>query len=141
ELKLKEIIQSVMGHTPINLGNPEHISWVLHSVKVNDKNLWKETFNLGSEERNGVSKKKYTKKYSPEAFRDILRKQCSSLYRTVASQCKECGGTGRIQKYNKDGSPSKRLNICHTCSKTGIIYTNTPVRAGFRIPPISSEYT
>lgn len=140
ESKLKGIIANVMGHTPINLGSPEQMSWVLHSKKVKDKNLWKELFNLGSEERNGVSKKKYVKKYPDREFRQIIRENTDVVYKTIAHQCPKCLGKGYIQLYCKDGTPRKNLNVCHHCSKTGIIYEQTKEVAGFSIPPISSEY-
>jgi DNA polymerase I-like protein with 3'-5' exonuclease and polymerase domains len=140
EKRLKEIISNVMGHTPINLGNPEHISWILHSVKVNDKNKWKEIFNLGSEERNGVKKAKYVKRYHEKEFRQILKENCSTIKRTIAKQCPDCNGMGVIQKYCNDGRPRKNKNICHTCERRGVLFHPTSEIAGFRLKPISSEY-
>lgn len=140
ERELKTIIQDVMGHTPINLNSPEQISWVLHSIKVNDKEKWTEIFNLGTEERNGVTKKKYAKRYNPREFRQILKENCTTLKRTVAKQCTDCLGVGYIQRYNKDGRPRKNLNVCHKCGKTGILYDTTNTIAGFRIAPISYKH-
>ena len=140
EHRLKEILSRVMGHTPINLNSPEHISWVLHSVKVKDKKLWKEIFNLGTEERNGVTKKRYTKRLSPAAFRQVLKENCSIIKRTIAEQCPDCLGRGVVQRYCNDGRPRKNQNICHTCERSGLLYTPTSEVAGFRIAPISYEY-
>jgi len=140
EGRLKKMLLDVMGHTPINLNNPEHISWILHSVKVKDKNAWKVIFNLGTEERNGVVKKKYVKRYDPKEFREILRENCRSIRKTRATQCASCGGTGYIQRFCKDGTPRKNKNICSDCNRTGLTYTDLPEIAGFRIAPISYEY-
>ncbi len=140
EAKLKKILAHVMGHTPINLGSPEQISWVLHSIKVKDKEAWRRIFNLGTEERNGVTKKKYTKKYDQKEFRQILKENCTTVKQTRAEQCTDCLGVGYVQRYCKDGSPRKNKNICHTCQRSGIIYHPTGQIAGFRIKPISSEY-
>jgi len=140
EERLKTMVAEVMGHTPINLNSSEQMSWVLYGVKVKDKKSWADKFNLGTEERNGVTKRKYTKKYAEHDFRSIIRADTVPIYRTVASQCTACSGTGTIQRHNKDGSPRKNRNICHVCGRTGIIYTPTERRAGFGIKPISSEY-
>jgi DNA polymerase I-like protein with 3'-5' exonuclease and polymerase domains len=140
EERLKVMVGEVMGHTPINLSSPEQMSWVLYGLKVKDKKKWAEIFNLGTEERNGVIKRKYTKQYGDGEFKAIIKSESAPVFRTVASQCSRCGGTGYIQRFNKDGGARKNKNICHTCSRTGIIYTETVQRAGFRIIPISSEY-
>ncbi len=140
EAKLKRMVAEVMGHTPINLNSPEQVSWIIHSIRVKDKEHWAKIFNLGTEIRNGVSKVKYITRYDDTEFKHILRTQTEPVYRTEAQQCHACGGRGYIQKYNKDGSPSKRLNVCHTCNKTGIIYKNLDTVAGYRLKPISYEY-
>jgi DNA polymerase I-like protein with 3'-5' exonuclease and polymerase domains len=141
EERLKELTTQVMGHTPINLASPEQLSWVLYSRKVKDKELWANTFNLGTELKNGVVKQKYPTRHTDAEFSKVIREQTTLLRRTIAKQCSECGGKGYIQKYNKDGSPSKRLNVCHTCHKTGLIYEDTPHLAGLKIKPISYEHT
>jgi len=140
ETKLKGILLEVMGHTPINLGSPEQISWVLYSRKVADKASWKQLFNLGNEDRNGVSKKKYITRYDSKELSKIIKENTSLVYKTEASQCSICGGRGYIRLSKKDGSPRKRDNVCHSCGKTGIIYKTLRDVAGFGLPPISYEY-
>ena len=137
---LENHITRVMGHTPINLDSPEQLSWFLYGIKVHDKTEWKEYFNVGTEVRNGVRKKRYPKRIKEPVFREYVRTKSSKLKKTTAHQCDKCGGTGRIQKYNKDGQPSKRLNVCHTCNKTGILYKQRNELAGLGIKPISSIY-
>ena len=140
EDKLKKMIAEVMGHTPINISSPEQMSWVLYGIKIKDKKQWTELFNLGTEERNGVTKRKYTKKYDDRTFRSIIKAGTSVSYRTMAKQCPECKGTGYIQRFKQDGTCRKNKNICHNCERSGILYENTKTPAGFRISPISSEY-
>lgn len=140
ELKLKGLLLDVMGHTPINLGSPEQVSWVLHSIRVKDKPKWKEIFNLGSEERNGVTKKRYVKRFDKAELRKILTQNCSVVRRTRAEQCPDCNGTGRFQRYNKGGEPRKGLSICHRCNKTGLLYVDLPEIAGFKLKPLGSEW-
>lgn len=140
EVRLKEIIGEVMGHTPINLNSPEQISWVLHSIKVEDKARWKEIFHLGNEIRNGVSKKRYVAKYDDKELRQIIAQNCSVVRKTKAKQCPDCGGKGFFRLNKKDGTPRKRDNVCHTCNKSGIIYENLKDIAGFRLKPLGSEW-
>ncbi len=140
EVRLKEIIVEVMGHTPINLNSPEQISWVLHSIKVEDKEQWKQIFNLGNEDRNGVSKKKYVAKYDYKELREIVGTHCSRVYKTKAHQCPSCGGRGYIRLLKKDGSLRKRDNVCHKCEKTGFIYEELKEIAGFKLKPLGSEW-
>ena len=140
EQRLKEMIVEVMGHTPINLGSPEQVSWVLYSRRVPDKENWKLIFNLGSEDRNGVSKKKYVKKYDEAQLRTILKTHCTPVRKTKAEQCPDCNGTGRIQLLCKDGRNRKNLNVCHRCNKSGVLYVNLPEVAGFKLKPLGSEW-
>lgn len=140
KIRLDASVAEVMGDTPINLASPEQVSWVLHSIKVRDKDTWKRVFNLGNEERNGVTKKKYVKRYDEKELRQILRQCTTTIRRTKAERCPDCTGTGRIQRFCKDGTARKNRNICHRCSKTGILYAPAETVAGFRLKPISSEY-
>lgn len=131
EDKLNDILQRVMGHTPINLNSPEHMSQVIYSRKVKDKNTWAALFNLG--------KDKYTKSYRIDEFKKIIREETLPIFKTEAKQCSVCNGKGYLQLLCKDGTPRKNMNICHTCERTGIIYTNLSQIGGFNIFPITSE--
>lgn len=140
EVKLKDLVREVMGDTPINFNSPEQVSQVLHSIKVVNKEEWKRTFNLGTEDRNGVKKKKYVAKLDDTELRKIIKHNCTVVRKSRASQCSHCRGMGYIKLLKKDGSPRKRDNVCHTCKRTGIIYTELKEVAGFKLKPISSEY-
>ena len=54
--KLDTMVKEAMGDTPINLDSGEDRSMVMYSCKVRDKNVWKNSFNLGMETRRGVQK-------------------------------------------------------------------------------------
>ena len=138
--RLYEIVFDVMGHTPVNLASPEQLSWVMYSRKVKDKAKWKQIFNLGTEERNSVTKKKYTKIYSESAFRDIIRLETIKLQKTEAVQCEICLGKGKVQELKKDGNNKKKLTNCKACSSQGFIYYDLPSYAGLKLKPISSKY-
>lgn len=140
EAKLKRLVGEVMGHTPVNLNSPEQMSQVLYSFKVIDKTKWAEIFNLGTEVRNGVSKKKYPKRFKDRELRAILNEHTTSIKRTRAEQCPACRGSGWIQLYCKDGSPRKNKNICHQCERSGLLYRDLPESAGFGLRPIGSEW-
>lgn len=141
EKELNKIVVEVMGHTPINLESPEHLSWILYSRKVKDKVKWKEIFNLGSEIRNSVSKVKYSKRMSLNEFRQTYNAHTDKLYKTEAKQCEVCNGAGRIRKTKADGNPFKNESACKACEGCGFNYISTGVFAGFKLSPLGSDYT
>lgn len=140
-LKMLDEVSCVMGDTPINLESTEQIGWVIYSRKVRDKDRWAETFNLGSEIRNSVSKKKYPRDYPWSTFKEIVKSQTDTVYKTDARQCWECCGSGSVTKTKKDGSPFSRPNRCKTCDAKGIIYETKKEIAGFKVMPIGSKHT
>lgn len=139
ETRLKQIVSEVMGHTPINLESPEHLSWVLYSVRVNTKKEWAEIFNLGSEIRNSVVKTKFTRRMSESELIGHIKENTTTLYRTEANQCQACKGAGKITKTKKDNTPFKKATMCKDCDGAGFTYTNTTTRAGFKLRPKDSQ--
>jgi DNA polymerase I-like protein with 3'-5' exonuclease and polymerase domains len=138
--KLNTIIVDVMGHTPINLDSSEHLSQIIYSRKVNDKAVWKELFNLGSEVRNSVVKLKYQTRMSEYEFYKVINKNTTKLRKTIAEQCTDCKGYGKIRKFKKNGSEFKKEHICKTCTGAGFLYKETKKYAGLRLSAISSLY-
>lgn len=136
---LKEIVQEVMGDKPYNIASPEQLSQIVYGFSINDKKQWTEIFGIGSELRNGVSKKRYPKNFKPSELDEIIRQHTTPLYKTEASQCQDCYGKGFTIKYNKDGKQAKRNPKCKTCDATGVIYTATMDRAGFCLKVPSSK--
>lgn len=138
---LSELVVKYMGHTPVNLDSPEHLSCVLYSRKVKDKVLWKETFNLGTEVRNSVVKMKYSTRMSSNDFIKVVREQTELLRKTEAKQCEVCNGAGRIRKTKKDGTDFKKQTLCKACRGQGFNYIPVRSYAGFRLSPLGTEYT
>lgn len=130
---LMDIVLEVMGHTKINLNSPEHLSWVIYSRRVLDKDAWAEAFNIGSEERGAVKKKKRATHMSDSMFRKTVNELSEKLIKTTAEQCSTCEGSGYVQLYTIKGLPRKRKNICKTCDKKGYIFINRTEYAGLKL--------
>lgn len=141
KIELQDIIKEVMGATPVSLDSPEQLSQVLHSRKVTDKNKWKDIFNLGTEKRGSVNKPKRKTRMSPREFAENVIRYTEPIYRTTASQCPNCLGTGKAFKRRKNGENFKRENSCLLCSGYGILYTRAKEIAGFKFIPRSYEET
>jgi DNA polymerase I-like protein with 3'-5' exonuclease and polymerase domains len=133
EKDLRQIVYELMGDTPINLSSPEQVSMVVSGRKIRDKNTWGQIFNLGTDDRGKKKRRPFFNRYEIDA---IVQRHTERLRKTKARQCPICMGSGRIQKYNKDGSPRKgRLNLCHDCNTTGLVYDDLGEWAGLGIQP------
>lgn len=135
--RLRDLTHKLMGDRPISLSSPEQLSMVLYSRKVIDKKKWRDTFNLGTDD-NGKAKRRPRMK--EDKFRSIINQQTEKLYKQKACQCIRCEGTGKIQKYKKNGEPHKNKNRCSNCDATGLIYEDLPVFAGLKLKPESIQY-
>lgn len=140
EALLHEQVRDVMGDTPFNLASGEQLSQVIYSRKVQNKTVWKELFNIGTELRNSVYKKKRPPRMSNNAFRAIILEHTDKVYRTTQYICESCHGKGAIRKIKKNGEEFKKDNICTACSGTGFWYVNTDKVAGFKITPKDVMY-
>ena len=127
--KIGKIIQQVMGDTKINLSSTEDLSKVIYSRKVHDKDTWSNLFNIGIDKRTKKPKKRPM--MTDKEFEHLVLKHTEPLYKTIAQQCGMCSGVGYIRKKNKDGRPSKMLNICPKCKKEGMLFIDTEAKAGF----------
>ena len=104
ERDLQAHVRRLMGDTPINLNSPEQLSWVVYSRKVLDKQYW----------GNAIDP------YMDDAdFRSLMAGGTQRLYKTKATQCRECNGSGQVRKVKKDGTPFARTNKCASCSGAG----------------------
>lgn len=139
ERRLHELVHEVMGDTPINLGSPEQLSQVIYGRKVNDKNKWKDKFNLGTDPKTGKPKRKARMK--DKEFKQAVLTMTTPMKKTVAQQCKACEGKGHFWKTKKDGTPYKKPTKCPHCDGTGIVYKATPEPAGFGIKPAGVHET
>lgn len=140
EHDLQTLVTKVMGDTKINLNSPEDLSKVLYSRYVPKKDTWAEIFNIGTEQRGAVKKRKKTTTMSNAKFVDAVRNHTALVYKTRAEQCETCGGRGRVPLILKNGKPGKAIRICQPCDGEGIIYVKLPEIAGLRIIPPSFNF-
>lgn len=130
--KLEEIVQDVMGDTPINLNSGADLSMVIYSRKLERKEHWKETMNIGTDWR---GKPLYPPRMSKSKFNEQVRFSTVVVKRTVAQHCHNCDGTGYIRKTKKDGTPYKNESPCPDCKKAGATYQETGTVAGLKMIP------
>ncbi len=100
EKKLNKYTRYLMGDTPVNLGSPEQLSWVLFSRKPIDKKRWADTIQPN---------------LPVPAFKNLVKFNFKTLYKTKAVQCPVCKGKGYVYKKKKDGSPYKKSSKCGAC--------------------------
>ena len=122
---LESHVRRVMGDTPINLNSPEQLSWVIYGRKVIDKQEWASIIDPYM---------------SDEDFRYAINSRTEKLYRTKASQCHDCSGTGYVRKVKKNGEPFAKPNKCGTCGSAGFLFTPTDTAAGFKFKPPSAKW-
>jgi len=120
EEELMEFVEELMGDTPININSPEQLSTLVFSRKVVDKKRWAETVNAFM---------------SDSSFKDAVRSMTGPVYKTKASKCVVCNGTGMVQHLTKKGVPRKNKNICKSCGRQGYVLTKTKVLAGLKFSP------
>jgi DNA polymerase I-like protein with 3'-5' exonuclease and polymerase domains len=120
ERDLQQHVRTLMGDTPINLNSPEQLSWVVYSRRVTDKQYW------------GNSIDPYQ---SDNTFRMLMNELTERLYKTKATQCRECNGSGQIRKVKKDGTLFARTNKCTSCSGAGYHLVAGKELAGLKFKP------
>ena len=122
---LQAHVRKLMGDTPINLNSPEQLSWVIYSRKVMDKPYWGNAIDPYMHDTD---------------FRSLMAGGTERVYKTVASQCRECNGTGQIRKTRKDGTPFAKTNKCPTCMGDGYLLANSDKLAGLKFKPPSAKW-
>lgn len=137
KLKLRSLAQDVMGDTPINLDSPDDRSKLLYSREVNNKQVWKAIFNIGTEQRGATKKQKMRVRMTSSEFKHAVSDNTMVLRKTIGSQCTICNGVGRVDFVKKDGTTSKIKRVCKNCNGKGMTYVHTGQTAGFKISPRS----
>ena len=132
EAFLKRQTYKLMGDTEVNLSSPEQMSEVIYSCKLVNKNKWKETMNIGMDER---GKPKRRPKMSLTEFKQSLNDCFRRSYKTRAIQCPACQGKGHFFKMKKNGEQYKKPTKCPGCDGKGFIYENLRERAGLNVKP------
>ena len=148
ERRLTEIVEQVMGDTPINLNSGADMTKVVYSREVIDRDVHQKTFNIGTNESGKSLRPPYMKS---NQFVDAVRATTRVVHKTIASRCQHCDGLGSIQKYKQitkikngkkyrvQGGPYKNRTKCKPCNGLGAIYVSNGVVAGLRLSP-SSPY-
>ena len=132
EKNLRDIVQSVMGDTPINLNSGQDMTKVVYSRYVKDKEYHKRAFNIGV---GWNGKPLYPPRMSASQFANTVRKSTRRVMKTVAYHCDACAGKGKIQKYKKDGTPWINLTKCQPCDGQGFTLMETGQVAGLKLVP------
>ena len=123
--ELQEHVCKLMGDTPINLNSPEQLSWVVYSRRVTDKQYWANAIDPYM---------------SDSDFRSLISGGTQKLYKTKATQCVECRGSGQIRKVKKDGTPYAKATRCKPCNGNGYTLDNLSSLAGLRFKPPSPKW-
>ena len=118
-------VRKIMGDTPINLNSPEQLSWVIYGRKVIDKQYWASQIDPYMDE---------------DYFRSLISSGTERLYRTEATQCSNCQGSGNIRKIKKNGEPFSKASKCPTCGGAGYLFNPTSTYAGFKFKPPTAKW-
>ena len=132
---LMSLTEKVMGDTPINLDSADDRSILFYSRKVTNKAEWKQTFNIGTEQRGHTKKQKRKPNMSNSAFNAAVKSLAPVVRKTIGNPCSECYGKGSYFYRLKSGALSKNKRGCKTCSGKGVVYRNINEAAGLRIIP------
>ena len=117
EDRLQRKVRELMGDTPINLNSPEQMSQVVFSVAMKNKSEWVELFNFAN---------------TPQEFKDAVKANTETLYRTKAYTCLTCEGQGKTYKTKKDGTKYAKPNKCKDCDARGFKLEKTNIVAGLK---------
>ena len=137
EKRLTEIVEEVMGDTPINLNSGADMTQVVYSRKVKDRHIHRTVFNIGTGPTGKPLRQPRMKKGE---FERAVRTTTEVVKRTVAVCCDACHGKGRIQKYKVNGDPYKNLTKCAGCGGAGAYYQPTGKTAGLKLSPKDASY-
>lgn len=144
ETALREIIDDVMGDTPINLNSGADMTKVVYSRSVNNRHLHQQVWNIGL---NADGRPLYPPRMSAAEFARAVRSTTTVMQRTMAVSCPDCEGQGSTQKfksitrtkqgkkYKVVGDPYVKRSRCKVCAGVGALYQPTGVTAGLKLNP------
>ena len=148
EKSLNQIVEDVMGDSPINLNSGVDMTRVVYSREVIDRDSHRQTFNIGTNEAGKSLRPPYM---SSNQFVEAVRATTKVVFKTQASKCPDCSGIGSIQKfkvvtktkqgkkYRVPGEAYKNRSKCQVCKGAGAIYISTGVAAGLRLSPTGAN--
>jgi len=125
--RLEEIVEQVMGDTPLNLASGEDMNKVIYSRRVKDKNIHKTVFNIGPN--------KFPPWMKQAEFTRAVRSTTEVVHKTDAKVCPDCRGSGRIRKFKVNGEPFKNTSPCKPCDSKGALYISNGKVAGLKMVP------
>ena len=137
EKRLNEIVESVMGDTPINLNSGADMTKVVYSRQVVDRNMHQQVFNIGV---GANGKPLRPPRMKPSEFTRAVRSTMQVVQKTMAVCCDTCHGRGRIQKIKKNGDPYKNMTKCPACGGAGAYYKPTGKTAGLKLTPSDATF-
>lgn len=137
EKRLQQIVEEIMGDSPINLNSGADMTQVVYSRKVKDRNIHRTVFNIGVG-ANGKPLRPPRMKLGE--FQKAVRTTTEVVKRTVAVCCDTCRGSGTIQKFKVNGDPYKNRTKCPDCKGAGALYQPTGQTAGLKLSPKDASY-
>jgi DNA polymerase I-like protein with 3'-5' exonuclease and polymerase domains len=139
---IKNIVQEYVGDMPYNISSAAQLSELVYGYRfkqdlisykgemLSPKKVWQAEFDLGKEVKGGVEKKKYPKRLSKLAIKELMDLCMEQIPYTEAHQCEKCYGRGHYHKFKKDGSLFKNATRCPECHGEGVVYTPVEGRRG-----------
>ena len=137
EKRLQQIVEEIMGDSPINLNSGADMTQVVYSRKVKDRNIHRTVFNIGVG-ANGKPLRPPRMKLGE--FQKAVRTTTEVVKRTIAVCCNTCRGSRTIQKYKVNGDPYKNRTKCPDCKGAGALYQPTGQTAGLKLSPKDASY-
>ena len=147
--RLTDIVEMVMGDTPINLNSGADMTKVVYSRTVIDRDAHIRTFNIGLRPD---GRPKYPPRMNKAEFSGAVRTLTRIVHKTDAVCCPDCNGRGTVQKYKKvtrqkngkkyvvQGEAWKNPSKCKTCKGLGAIYASNGKQAGLKLSPVDVSY-
>jgi len=134
--RLNEIVEQVMGDTPINLNSGADLTKVIYSRMVIDRDKHKLAWNIGMQP-NG--RPMMPPRMNRSQFVKTVRETTRVVHKTMAVCCPECRGMGTVQRMKKGGDPFKNRTKCPSCIGAGALYESTGQVAGLKLNPSNSS--
>ena len=147
--RLNDIVEQVMGDTPINLNSGADMTKVVYSRQMINRKEHAQIWNIGVQP-NG--KPLMPPRMSKSEFASAVRSTTMVVNRTDAVCCPTCNGRGTIQKYKMvtrqkngkkykmQGDPYKNPTKCADCKGAGALYVDNGKIAGLRLNPINPSF-
>ena len=148
ESDIEEIVEQVMGDTPMNLSSRDDQSKFIYSREIISKEVHKQVWKLGT---GPTGRPQYPPSMNKSQFYKAVNATTNIIQKTHVVCCDTCDGRGRIQKYKQitrtklgkkyrvQGDPYKNLSKCESCKGVGAFYKPTGVVAGLKLNPETSS--